>query len=65
MLTYTVDPDDSRVYHYTAARGREECQRAKGSVFVESYFEGNRLSAAFAVLDKENLSEEQIKEESV
>ena len=32
------------------------------SAFVESYFEGNRLSAAFALLDKENLSEEQIKE---
>ena len=62
MLTYTADPDDSRVYHYSAVRGREECQRAKSSAFVESYFEGNRLSAAFALLDKENLSEEQIKE---
>ena len=62
MLTYTVDPNDSRVYHYTAARGREECQRAKSVAFVESYFEGNRLTAAFALLDKEKLSEEQIKE---
>ena len=34
MLTYTVDPDDSRVYHYTAARGREECQKAKSSACV-------------------------------
>ena len=62
MLTYTVDPDDGRVYHYTAAKGREECRRAKSSAFANSYFEGNRLSAAFALLDKENLSEEQIKE---
>ena len=31
MLTYTVDPDDSRVYHYTPVRGRAECQRAKSS----------------------------------
>lgn len=62
MLTYTVDPNDSRVYHYTAAKGREECQRAKSIAFVESYFEGNRLTAAFALLDKEKLSEEQIKE---
>lgn len=62
MLTYTVDPNDSRVYHYTAAKGREECQRAKSIDFVESYFEGNRLTAAFALLDKEKLSEEQIKE---
>ncbi|MBE5835186.1 MAG: BlaI/MecI/CopY family transcriptional regulator [Butyrivibrio sp.] len=62
MLTYTVDPNDSRVYHYTAAKGREECQRAKSIAFVESYFEGNRLTAAFALLDKEKLTEEQIKE---
>lgn len=62
MLTYTIDPNDSRVYHYTAAKGREECQRAKSIAFVESYFEGNRLTAAFALLDKEKLSEEQIKE---
>ena len=62
MLAYTVDPNDSRVYHYTAAKGREECQRAKSIAFVESYFEGNRLTAAFALLDKEKLSEEQIKE---
>ncbi len=62
MLSYTVDPDDSRVYHYIAARGREECQRAKSRAFVENYFEGNRLLAAFALLDKENLSEEQISE---
>ena len=62
MLTYTVDPDDSRVYHYTAARGREECQRAKSNAFANSYFEGNRLTAAFTLLEKEKLSEEQIKE---
>ena len=62
MLTYTVDPNDSRVYHYTAARGREECQRAKSKAFVENFFEGNRLTAAFALLGKEKLSEEQIKE---
>jgi predicted transcriptional regulator len=62
MLTYTVDPDDSRVYHYTAARGRDECQRAKSRAFANSYFEGNRLTAAFTLLEKEKLSEEQIKE---
>ena len=36
MLTYTVDPDDSRVYHYTAAKGREECRRAKSSAFANT-----------------------------
>ena len=62
MLTYTVDPDDARVYHYSAARGRQECQRAKSSAFVENYFEGNRLSAAFTLLEGGKLSAEQIKE---
>ena len=62
MLTYTVDPDDARVYHYTAASGREECQRAKGDAFAESFFEGNKLSAAFTLLDRVQLSEAQIKE---
>ena len=41
---------------------KEECQRAKSKAFVENFFEGNRLTAAFALLDKEKLSEEQIKE---
>ncbi|MCR5775179.1 MAG: BlaI/MecI/CopY family transcriptional regulator [Lachnospiraceae bacterium] len=62
MLTYTVDEEDSRVYHYTAVRSREECRKAKSITFVDSYFEGNRLSAAFTLLDNEKLSKEQIRE---
>ncbi len=62
MLSYTVDPDDSRVYHYMATRTREECQKAKSSAFAKSYFEGNRMSAAFSLLEGGKLSEDQIKE---
>lgn len=62
MLTYTIDPDDSRVYHYMPVKSREECRRAKSSAFAESFFEGNRLSAAFTLLDTGNLSDDQIKE---
>ena len=62
MLKFTVDPDDARVYHYTAARGRDECRRAKSSAFADSFFEGNRLSAAFTLLEGGKLSEDQIKE---
>lgn len=62
MLTYTIDPDDSRVYHYMPVKSREECRKAKSSAFAESFFEGNRLSAAFTLLDAGKLSDDQIKE---
>jgi BlaI family penicillinase repressor len=62
MLTYTIDPDDSRVYHYMPVKSREECRKAKSSAFAKSFFEGNRLSAAFTLLDTGNLSDDQIKE---
>ena len=62
ILSYTVDPDDSRVYHYMATRTREECQKAKSSAFAKSYFEGNRMSAAFSLLEGGKLSEDQIRE---
>ena len=62
MLTYTIDPDDSRVYHYMPVKSREECRKAKSSAFAKSFFEGNRLSAAFTLLDAGKLSDDQIKE---
>jgi BlaI family penicillinase repressor len=62
MLTYTIDPDDSRVYHYMPVKSREECRKAKSSAFAKSFFEGNRLSAAFTLLDAVKLSDDQIKE---
>lgn len=62
LLSYTVDPNDSRVYHYTAVKGREELRREKSKAFVDSYFGGNTLGAAFAFLESGKLSKEQIKE---
>jgi BlaI family penicillinase repressor len=43
-------------------KSREECRKAKSSAFAKSFFEGNRLSAAFTLLDAGKLSDDQIKE---
>ena len=60
LLSYTVDPHDSRVYHYTAVKGRDELRREKSREFVSSYFGGNTAGAAFAFLEDGELSREQI-----
>ena len=62
LLSYTVDPHDSRVYHYTATKGRDELRREKSREFVGSYFGGNTAGAAFAFLEDGELSSEQIAE---
>ena len=50
----------NRVYHYTATKGRDELRREKSREFIDSYFEGNRLGAAFAFLEDGKLTNEQI-----
>ena len=62
LLTYTIDPNDSRVYHYKAVKGREELRREKSKAFIDSYFVGNTLGAAFAFLEDGKLTKEQIEE---
>ncbi|MCR5033649.1 MAG: BlaI/MecI/CopY family transcriptional regulator [Lachnospiraceae bacterium] len=62
LLSYTVDPQDSRVYHYRALKSREQLRREKSKAFVQSYFGGNMSSAAFAFLEEGTLTQEQIRE---
>lgn len=62
LLSYTVDPHDSRVYHYTATKGRDELLREKSRAFANSYFGGNTAGAAFAFLEEGELTKEQIAE---
>lgn len=45
MLSYTVDPNDKRVYHYSVLKSREECQQEKSRRFVNSYFSGSKTNA--------------------
>ena len=62
MLSYTVDAEDKRVYHYSVLKSKEECQKEKSRRFVESYFRGNQTNAVAALLGAIQLTEEQIKE---
>ena len=62
MLSYTVDAEDKRVYHYSVLKSKEECQKEKSRRFVESYFRGTQTNAVAALLGATQLTEEQIKE---
>ena len=60
LLDYTIDSHDSRVFHYTARYSREECRQAKSRDFVENYFKGSRTDAIAALVEKSELSDEEI-----
>lgn len=62
VVHYTPDASDARIYHYSAVKTKEECQRQKSRKFVDSYFEGSRKNAMAALLQSERLSEEQFAE---
>ncbi|MCI8875612.1 MAG: BlaI/MecI/CopY family transcriptional regulator [Lachnospiraceae bacterium] len=62
VLSYTVDEHDSRVYHYSVQKSKEECQKEKSRKFVDSYFEGSRKNAMAALLQSADLTEEQFRE---
>lgn len=50
MLNYTVDEKDARIYHYQAARTKEECLQLKSRRFVSNYFGGNASLAVASFL---------------
>ncbi len=62
LVGYSVDEQDSRVYHYHALRTKEECVRIKSQKFVNSYFAGDHASAFAALLKVCTLTEAQIQE---
>lgn len=62
LLSYTVDPDDKRVYHYSVTKLKEDCLKEKSKRFVDSYFSGNKTNAMAALLQSFALTDEQIKE---
>ena len=62
ILSYTVDQEDKRIYHYFVLKSKEECQKEKSRKFVESYFKGNQTSAVAALLQTTKLTEGQIQE---
>ncbi len=38
VLSFTVDKQNARVYHYSVVKSKEECQKEKSRKFVDSYF---------------------------
>lgn len=62
VLSYTVDENDSRIYHYSVMKSKEECQKEKSRKFVESYFEGSQKNAMAALLQSAKLTKEQFRE---
>lgn len=62
VLSYVVDERDSRVYHYSVMKSKEECQKEKSRKFIDSYFEGSQKNAMAALLQSAKLTEEQYRE---
>lgn len=62
ILGYTVDKQDSRVYHYYALKSKAECVEEKTQKFVESYFKGSQKNAMAALLQNAKLTKEQLRE---
>ena len=62
ILSFTVDGNDARVYHYFVTKSKEDCLKEKSQRFIDSYFSGNRTNAMAALLQSFALTEEQIKE---
>ncbi len=62
ILDYTVDEKDSRVYHYYAAKTKEECIKEKSRHFVDSYFSGNQTKALATLITGAHLNDAQMKE---
>lgn len=62
VLSYTVDEQDLRVYHYSVVKSKAECQREKSQKFVDSYFEGSQKNAMATLLQSAKLTEEQFQE---
>ncbi len=62
VLEYSVDERDARVYHYRAARSREECLELKSQRFINNFFEGNASLAIASFLRSARISGEQLEE---
>ena len=62
VLSYVVDEHDSRVYHYSVVKYKEECQKEKSRKFVDSYFEGSQTNVMAALLQNAKLTKEQYRE---
>lgn len=61
-VTYTVDPDDARVYHYSAAVTRDDAVHARKRVFLRTVFNDNPLDLLAHFVKDSALSAQDIDE---
>lgn len=60
MLGFTVDAEDSRIYHYQALKGREACLAEKEQRFVSRYFGGKVSLAVASFLKSADISDDEL-----
>lgn len=60
VLDYTIDKQDSRVYHYFPLKTKEECLSVKSQRFLKNYFSGDATLAMASFLKNSNISKEQL-----
>ena len=62
LVGYTVDANDSRIYHYFSKKSKKECLKEKQQAFIDVYYRGSRVGAAASLIRDAELSEKDIKE---
>lgn len=62
IISYQVDKQDARIYHYYAVKERAVCLAEKRSKFVKNYFGGSSSMAVASFLSAEDISDEQLAE---
>ena len=62
FVDFTVDPTDSRVYHYVPKVGEDECIKKENQDFLSLYYKGNLGGMLVRFIGDNDLTSEQIKE---
>jgi BlaI family penicillinase repressor len=60
FVAFTVDAVDSRVYHYSATVGEDECVEKENREFVSLYYQGDVSGMLARFIGNSQLSKEQI-----
>ena len=62
FVDFTIDTDDSRIYHYTPKIGEDECIARENQDFLSLYYKGNVGGMLARFIGDSDLTSEQIKE---
>jgi BlaI family penicillinase repressor len=62
FVDFTIDPNDSRVYHYSPNVNEDECIKRENQDFLSLYYKGNIGGMLARFIGDNDLTNEQIKE---